>query len=573
MAKAADAAESDTRVLVSPDGSLIAKVAGERIEIVSGATLAVEAEIGIDASASGHDVALAGDPLRLIVIARYEGSVGVHVIDPRGPTAVGELSIKSPMRLMGAAGDHVWLAGPSGSVIVDVVRKELAMWPLALRTPVAAAGPFTNGRFVVSTGGVIEEWDPETRQPVRRFRLGRQTAARHVGGGARQVWLVPVNEPDHVEVVPLVNHGQPTRIDLPEPVARCAADPTHETLIVVGATTRTVYAVDLSGRVPVMSLEGLTGFDAAWLGTTGAVVVAAVGLGLEVIPVVGRTRPGLSGDRDGPRPPMAPTMVAVPLADAAAALAGNVAERLSQWRERMRASAPREAPAASAWVGPSEQPATWRDHLAAWTRSMLSGTRGDAPVITEGPLVEVATRFGLDAELSQALWLLYGAHLCGHDGVAAVDLAGVVRRRWDEALGRGALAAMGLARWRDSRARLTRAVADAIDELPPRLGTIVVSEAAATDGVRAVVAADASDLDAIAQWAAPRLGPVFVANARGLARPERFLLEARARGATPVLTWPRADTILPPAALLVVGDEATARAVPAPVIGRWPASD
>jgi hypothetical protein len=76
--------------------------------------------------------------------------------------------------MIGASGHYVWLTGPSGSLVVDVVRKELAMWPLALRTPVSAAGPFSNGRFVVSTGGLVEEWDPETRTPVRRFRLGKR---------------------------------------------------------------------------------------------------------------------------------------------------------------------------------------------------------------------------------------------------------------------------------------------------------------------------------------------------------------------------------------------------------------
>jgi|GEM_PF-2467195 len=566
-AMADDPTEPETRVLVSPDGALIARVFAEHIELVNGSTLAVEGEIGIDASADGHDAVLIGDPLRLVVLSRYDNNVRLHVIDPRGPTAIAELPFKSAARLIGASGDHVWLAAATGSMIVDVVRKDPSIWPLPLRTPVAAAGPFTSGRFVVSTAGLIEEWDPETRVPIRRFRLGKATPARHVGGGPRQVWLVPAAELDRIEIIPLVNHGQPVRIEMPEPIARIAADPSHENLIVIGATTRTAYAVDLSGRTPVTPLEGFTAFDAAWIGATGAVAVDAVGLGLEVVPVIGRTRPGLNPDR--PQVARGPAALAA-IASVEVAAPTNVAERLVAWRERMRAAAPREVPSTAAWIGPTDQPATWRDHLATWARSILSGTRGEPPVLGDGPLGDVTARLGLDADLGLALWLLYGAHLCGHDGLAPAELSSVLRRRWDEALGRGALAALGVARWRKSRARLTREVVDALDERSPRYGTIVVSGTSSPDGTRAIVAPADVELDAIAQWAAPALGPIFVANRRGLAHPDRFLLEGRVRGALPVLSWPRPDTLLPPAALLVVADEAAARAVPAPVVARWP---
>lgn len=560
--------EPATRVLVSPDGALVARVVTEHIELVNGATLAVESEVGIDPAAEACDVVLAGDPLRLVVLARYDGHVRLHAIDPRGPTSMGELPIKQPLRMLGAAGDHVWLTGPAGSVVVDVVRKELAMWPLALRTPVSAAGSFSNGRFVISTVGLLEEWDAETRAPVRRFRMGKAVPAAHVGGGARQVWLVPGDAPERIEIVPLIKAGQPPRIELPEPIARISADPAHENLIAVGAKTRTAYAIDLSGRTPVTPLEGLNAEDAAWLGATGSVVVAAAGLGLEVVAVAGRARPGI-GERPEAR-------VSAPAAAAAtsapttveAAPAGNVAERLSAWRERMRAAAPRDAPATPAWIGPAEAPVTWRDHLATWTRSIRSGTRGEPPVLGEGPLADVAERLGLDAELTLGLWLLYGAHLCGHD-VAPVELAELLRRRWDEALGRGTLASLGVARWKDGRARLTRVVSDFLDERAPQLGTAVASSAPPT-ATTAIVAPRDARLPEIADWAAPRLGPLFLPTSRGERRLDRFFVEARIRGGVPLLRWPRAGATLPAAAVLVVEDEAAARAVPAPVFATWP---
>ena len=61
-----------------------------------------------------------------------------------------------------------------------------------------------------------------------------------------------------------------------------------------------------------------------------------------------------------------------------------------------------------------------------------------------------------------AVVLLYGAHLCGHE-VPVIDLLPVVRRRWDEALGRGLLAGRGVARWRRGRVRLTRPLTEVLD--------------------------------------------------------------------------------------------------------------
>ena len=94
--------------------------------------------------------------MRLVVLARYASGTRLHVIDPQGPTAVGELTLRAPMRLVAASGDHVWLQGGAGATLVDVASRELVLSPLALRAPVSAVGAHTPGRFVVSTGGMIE---------------------------------------------------------------------------------------------------------------------------------------------------------------------------------------------------------------------------------------------------------------------------------------------------------------------------------------------------------------------------------------------------------------------------------
>ncbi len=589
-------------MVVSTDGSLIAQAEPTRIALIDGATLGVIGEIGVDPEAEGCDLALCGDPLRLVVLSRYPSSARLHVIDPQGPTAVGELTLRAAMRLVASSGDYVWLMGAGGATVVDVVTRELVPSPLALRGPVAAVGRFSTNRFVVSTAGMLEEWDPENRAPARRFRLGKPTAARFVGGGARQVWMVPADG-DRLELIPLISHGQPPRIELPEPPLRIATDNSHEALVVVGARTGAVYVVDLTGRTPLATLEGVTGSDAVWFGPNPSVVVLSA-RGLELVPT-GRPRPGFAaggGERTqvlGAQPattasasapvaaiqpatsaafatrptsslPAGPRLLTGAAATPAATTDSGITERLVAWRERMRAVTPRAA-SSPGWVTDPAS-SSWRDELASWARSVLSGTRGELPQLHDGPPVIVAERLAMTGELAQVLWLLYGAHLCGLDGVAAIDLTLVIGRRWDEALGQGRLAMSGALRWRRSRIRLRSEVLAALDEAPPR-GVLIDSPAVLPETAVAVIATASADLIALATWIAPQLGPVLVASPRRPTRLTRHLVEARVRGALPVLRWPtleREPGTPPPVALLVVPDEAAARAAQAPVLATWP---
>ncbi|MBK9035010.1 MAG: hypothetical protein IPL61_27730 [Myxococcales bacterium] len=553
------------RLLISPDGSVLARVAGDHIDLINATTLVADSEVGIDPGASECDVALLAAPVRLVVVARHDGTTRVHTVDPHGPTAVGELTVRAVMYLAAGSGDHLWLTGPTGSAVVNVARKDLAMWPLPLRTPIHCAGAFSGGRFVASTAGLIEEWDPISRAPVRRFRLNKPAPLRFVGGGTRQVWMVPATEGPRVEVIPLVNHGQPARVELPEPAARVVADGASETLLIIGASGA-AWTLDLSGRSPLTPLD-LVLDDGCWLPSGKGVVVAVRGGGLEVVPLAGRADVVDAPPVATSRAVRLDAAVPVPVVDAVTA-SGNVADRLTAWRERVRAAAPRAEASGATWVAPIAPP-SWRDHVAAWTRSVMSGTGGEPPTLADCPLAEVGRRFALPDDLAVALTLLYGAHLCGHDGVAAVELAGVVRSRWDEALGRGTLAALGVARWRRGRVRLRRALADALDELPPRLGTVVDSEATPPTSALAIVADDDVDLLELGTWLAPQLGPLLVPNDRGRARPARYLVEARARGAWPFIIAADPADPIPPAAIVLVPDDDTARLLGVPIIARW----
>lgn len=564
------AADLRARLSVSPDGALIALVAPDHVALLDSEALTVTSEIGVDPDAEGSDAVLCGDPLRLVVLSRYGSSARLHVIDPVGPVEVAELALRSPMRLVAASGAHVWLLGPGGSTAVDVTGRELLPSPLPLRAAVSAVGAFGDGRFLASTGGVLEEWNPSTRAPARRFRLSRPLQAQFVGGGARQAWLVPA-EGDRVEVVPLVNHGQPGRIDLPEPVARVAPDPGHENLVAIGARSGAVYLVDLTGKKPPAPIDAARGTDVAWLGPHPSIVLASPSseLGVEIVPLVGRGRG--TGGEPAPMPPARSVPVARPVAPASSAPASSTARMIGGAGPAAASGGRRDRSAKRGIISEWDtEPASsgWRDRVASWAQSVMAGSRSQAPELTEGPAVSVAERLGIGGELAEALWLVYGAHLNGIDGVSAIDLTQVIDRRWAEVLGHGHLAASGALRWRKSRIHLWPEVRAVLDEAPPP-GAWIASEAAPPDDAVAVIARDA-DLVAVARWLAPQVGPLLVPGERPRTAARRALA-ARARGGLAVLRWPAADHRgSAPAALLVVADEAAARAAGAPVIATWP---
>lgn len=95
-----------------------------------------------------------------------------------------------------------------------------------MRNPVIVAGRLGPGRFLVASGGALEEWDGETRAPVRRLRVDRPVHPEHLGGNAERIWIVSRNACNLVEVVSLANRST-RRIELPEPVARVVTPARH----------------------------------------------------------------------------------------------------------------------------------------------------------------------------------------------------------------------------------------------------------------------------------------------------------------------------------------------------------
>jgi len=129
---------------------------------------------------------------------------------------------------------------------------------------------------------------------------------------------------------------------------------------------------------------------------------------------------------------------------------------------------------------------------------------------------------------------LYGAHLCGERGVAPVEVARLLDRQWDEALGRGELAEHGVAEYAGSRVALSPLVLRALDELPPATGVLVGRPGSVTLLGPCVVIAGDEPLVAVAERYAPQVGGAILA-ATGEPVRAALVLEARARGAAPML--------------------------------------
>jgi hypothetical protein len=357
-------AEVPSRLLIAPDGSLLARVVGDHIDLINGATLTADSEVGIDPTATDSDVALCGAPLRLVVIARHDGTTRIHAVDPRGPTATGELTIKATMRLVATAGDHLWLAGPSGSAVLDVVRKELVRGA-------AAAHAGARRRHVRG-------------QPVRRVdrRHARGVGPDHAGAGA----AVPAGPAGPRALgrrrhAPGVDGGQQRarshRRDpagQPRPAAadrRARADRAHRERAhrrAAGGGRRERHRV--AGR----SVGPRAGGADRGRGRRRRGLVRRPHQRRDR--AARRRRRGAAASRPRARGPAdAPPRVAVPVAAADAvptpvAAVGdpNVADRLSAWRERMRAAAPRAEASGPTFVAPPSPPG-WRDHVAAWARA------------------------------------------------------------------------------------------------------------------------------------------------------------------------------------------------------------
>ena len=110
----------------------------------------------------------------------------------------------------------------------------------------------------------------------------------------------------------------------------------------------------------------------------------------------------------------------------------------------------------------------WREALAAFCGELAKGTDQEPPVIAgDTELGELAHRLALSPAARRALVVLYALHLIGEPAPSIARLAHVLGD-WNEALGRGDLAALAMLRRKHGHVALRRAVTDLLDGAPPR---------------------------------------------------------------------------------------------------------
>jgi hypothetical protein len=245
-------------IAVSADGTLAAINEVSRITILEIASATPFAEIGVDPDALASEIAWVGAPPRLLVLARYAAHSTVHLLDPRGPRSIAEIRLEAPMRLFAAVGSAALVVGALGAAVLTATEAHLMAYQFPARNLPVAAGAAA-GQFVVALSGSIEEWDPQSRMPKRRLRLPRAALITAVGGSDRVVWMTTQQEPARIDVIPLVNRGQPRAHDLPEPIARISGHPRSDLVACIGADSGRLYVVDLDGRtrLRVIGTEGI----------------------------------------------------------------------------------------------------------------------------------------------------------------------------------------------------------------------------------------------------------------------------------------------------------------------------
>jgi hypothetical protein len=263
--------------------------------------------------------------------------------------------------------------------------------------------------------------------------------------------------------------------------------------------------------------------------------------------------PGVGADVASTRPDPAP--IVEPSASAAVARSPRAAAPI--WSTKVAPVAPVDASPnqsdpARGVPADDEEPASWRDDLVAWSRATRAGMHDlEAPV---APLIDtLLARFELAPSLQPVLALLYGAHLCGDRGVAPVEVACLLGRRWDEALGRGELAERGVAVYVDSRVALAASVQRMLDELSPTTGTLVGEPGpVALLGPCVVVGGD-EPLATLAVVCLGRVGGAILV-AHDAADRATLAFEARAYGAAAMLRTTFVDGASRDPTIVVVAD-------------------
>lgn len=471
------------------DHPLVAIVEPERVVVVEMPHGVAIAAIDLRREAEGVDVVWLGQPARLLVVSRLPDCTQVQLLEISHTGAVRictEKRIEAARRLLAVNGGYALLAGSASAEILTRTEDTIAIHALAMRSAPGAAGGLGT-QLVVALTGVIEIWDPVARVAKRRIKLARAAQLRSIGGSDRQIWMAAIAEPLRLEVVPLINGGQPRAHDLAEPVDSMAGHPKLDTVVCVGSDSGLVYVIDLDGRIPIRQIghEAFGGRPIAvslLAGRTPAIVGVAAGQPPRLVTLDGKplaqwptaalsTAPRAPTSEPAVSPIVFDSKLGHAVADAgpspAAAASASIIGAATVLRPAGASGRSREPPVPSleagdvaatphltvsagagasagfddvrAWRQPhdADQPAaTARSepiaHRRDWRDDLLEQLRdGRIAALLPSPLMlTLLQRLELDRDRERALvpviHALYAAHLLGRTGIAASEVAEIL---------------------------------------------------------------------------------------------------------------------------------------------------
>ncbi len=562
---------------IAPDATRAAVLDGSRVVILDLPAVAAIAELGVPGDPDVVAVEWIESAANLLVVSSHATHALAQLIDVEGPRTLAEVRIPGPVRLAAVVGGFGLMLGAGGAHVLRASEGRLAVQPFPSRFVPTAAGA-AGTQFLVAGAEEIEEWDPGARVTRRRLRVPRPASITALGGSHRVVWYTTRSAPTQLDVLPLVNRGQPRLHTLPEPLATVRGHPQSDFVVCRGAASGTAYVLDLDGRSPmrVLSEAGDDLDDAALaVGRSTLAVLARAGHPLAVVPIVAVEATS----------PVAPGLVSVLLSSPRAAplVASHVGDHedpgeiddpssLAPTVRYERADAPllddddELEPASVVEPSMAEDP-RWREDLVEWARDIVGGADPRPPPPT-ATISVVAERFGVSIEVEPAVRLLYAVGLLGQSGATPYDVARLLGGNWAEAVGRGELAATRIAEHVDARIRLHPAARRAIDGVA-RPGVRLVGEAGGSGlfGPCAIVDDGASRAE-LARRCRRLVGGAVLVVEDGFDTDEA-IVEARARGAVPLI---RAACFASAAfgrdpVLIIVDSAAEAERIGVPLLG------
>jgi hypothetical protein len=512
------------------------------------------------------DVGFVGE--RLIAVVRADE--GTHLLALNLPSleVVAQLELEDRLRLVACVGMRALVTNENFErPRIVTVTTVLVVEPIALHHPIIFAAPAPEERLLVASRGreqQLECWDPAQRRALFRLNLPLMPKA-HIAGFAhrrRLLWIAGSDDESFLELYRYSDGRLQARAEMGGSVLAAVGHPESPRLVLAVKPPQ--------GPLELVALDFAAG-DRHELtapvepqalcvaeGATPALVVH--GAGDEAPHFVPLAR-AMAYEAERPPPPVlsratrtAPAVTTIARGTTAPPATTSTPPLRVPLRPTPSAT-PAPAPATDDEPAPLPREGTWRDQLCDWSARLVADPR--RPLALSDPdeasrLADIIERLELDARSTRAVALLYGARLQGEASLPAALVAralgngaAATEREWDEALGRGALAALGLARARGGRLRLRPLVARFLDGAPPALTIIAAGDGAlATPSGATVHEAGEATLEQAGATLAARFGcDVALVPLPSLPSPEelrrqleRALLEAQLHGAWPLVS-------------------------------------